>query len=186
MLSIFSKLWNDKVRDAVAHKTVYLKDTKVAATEGGTFTSGSWQIRDLNTLEGDTSFITVPSGFLLATNDNNGGTPDTAEQQFTLEAGTYEFEGQGTVYAVNTHRLKLYNVTDASDAIIGQTNFAGATDAGGSVARLVGTITITSSKTFDLRHRAQTSRSTDGWGQAIDFGVPETFSMLKIVQVKPG
>jgi hypothetical protein len=44
--------------------TVYLKDVKPANTAGGTFTSGAWQPRIVNTLENSaTSGFGVPRNF---------------------------------------------------------------------------------------------------------------------------
>src|SRR5690606_21247003 len=55
-------------------RVAYLKDVKPSGTAGGTFTSGSWQTRDLNTIEGDSSFVSL------------------ASNQFTLQPGTYHIE----------------------------------------------------------------------------------------------
>ena len=42
--------------------TAYVKDLKSAGTDGRGFYGGSWCHRDLNTLEGDTSFLSLASG----------------------------------------------------------------------------------------------------------------------------
>ena len=58
-----------------APRIAYLKDVKAANTAGGTFTSGAFQTRTLNTVEGDASIVSL------------------AANQFTLQAGTYHIEG---------------------------------------------------------------------------------------------
>lgn len=148
----------------------YLKDVKTAGTNGGTFTGGAWQTRDLNTTEGDFG--------LFGTLSSN---------QFTLEAGTYEIEAKAPANAVNRHAARLYNVTDASVEINGQ---AGITDNGGNVndnAIVEGVISITSSKTFEIRHQSQTTGTTTGFGYNINsvFTVPEeVYTIVKIRKLK--
>ena len=42
-----------------------------------------------------------------------------SSNQFTLPAGTYQFDGWSTANSVVNHQSKLYNVTDAADVLIG-------------------------------------------------------------------
>ena len=58
---------------------IKLSDVKSAGTAGGTFTSGSWQTRTLNTEDSDT-----------------GGNCSLSSNQFTLDAGTYEINARAS------------------------------------------------------------------------------------------
>lgn len=148
-------------------QTAYVKDVKSSGTAGGTFTSGAWQTRDLNTLEGDTGFISLSSN------------------QFTLQPGKYEIEAFAPASTVDLHQAKLYNITDSSDEIIGQAGYErnGSNDAD-STSIIKGQVTITSSKTFEIQHRCSTTGTTIGFGRAGSFGVGEVYTQVKITKVK--
>ncbi len=60
---------------SLGDQMVVVVDEKAANTSGGTFTSGAWQTRTLNTL-------TV----------NDDGIASLSDDQITLPAGTYEIE----------------------------------------------------------------------------------------------
>ncbi len=126
-----------------------IEDVKANDTFGGAASAG-YNTRTLNTETYD------PNG--LVTLSSN---------QFTLAAGTYEIVARAPAIQVDSHRIDLYNVTDASYDIIGAAEFApnaATTDAlltyaGGGV------ITIASSKTFEIRHYCQTANaSTSAFG----------------------
>lgn len=146
----------------------YIKDVKANNSAGGTFTSGAWQTRDLNTNEGDT-FVTLSSN------------------QFTLPSGKYDIQVIAPGHFVNLHKVKLYNITDASDEIIGSS--ARADDAGATVAISTdsvaeGTITLTEQKTFEVRHRCSRTQATNGFGIASNFGVNEVYTQVKIRKIR--
>ena len=147
----------------------YLKDVKTSGTAGGTFTSGSYQTRTLNTTEGDFG--------LFGTLSSN---------QFSLSAGTYEIEASAPGFAVDAHKAIIYNITDAATELLGTSEFAdnaGAT-AHSTISRISGEITITTNKTFEVRHRAQTTQATIGFGNASTFGDDELYSVVKIRKIK--
>ncbi|MBK9322713.1 MAG: hypothetical protein IPM97_07165 [Bdellovibrionaceae bacterium] len=93
-----------KLPDATTLKStgeLLIVDEKPANTAGGTFTSGSWQTRTLNT----TRFNTIPGASL-------------ASNQITLPAGTYYVRavaptGEPSVWE---HKAILYNVTGSAKA----------------------------------------------------------------------
>lgn len=144
-------------------QVAYLKDVKPSGTGGGTFTAGSWQTRTLNTVEGDSSIVSLNAN------------------QFTLGPGKYEIEATAPAYNVNFHKAKIRNITDSTDSIIGMSQYVanGAADTGESF--ISGVINITSSKTFELQHRCSTT-ATDGFGRAVTFGDNEVYTQLKIVK----
>jgi len=146
--------------------TGHLKDVKANATQGGTFTSGAWQTRTLNTTEGDfTKFGSLSSN------------------QFTLSAGTYIIDAIAPAFNTNAHKAKIYNITDTTDDIIGSSSYMTSTSNVVTHAPVLGQITITSSKTFELQHRAGATRATDGFGVANNFSTNEIYSIVKIVKI---
>jgi hypothetical protein len=143
---------------------IKLSDVKASGTAGGTFTSGAWQTRDLNTEDSDT-----------------GGHSSLSSNQFTLDAGTYKISVTAPGYNVNGHQAKLYNITDASDEIIGGTSFNSGQQTTSSV---VGEFTITASKVFEIQHRCIVTQATNGFGLAAGFGVGEVYTMVELWKVK--
>lgn len=144
-------------------KIAIIKDVKTNGVSGGTFTSGAWRTRDLNTLEGDSTFVS------LSTN------------QFTLEAGEYKIRTFAPSKDVNNHKTRVYNFTDSAETTIISSS-ASANVTGGSYAPAIasGVIKITEPKTFELQHRCGTSRATDGFGAASGYGNNENYSDIEI------
>lgn len=146
-------------------RVAYIKDVKSSGTAGGTFTSGSYQTRTLNTLEGDQSFVSLSSN------------------QFTLQPGTYQIEASAPAFAVSQHKAKLRNITDSTDTIVGTAEYAN-TVSGHSICSLVaGTFSITSTKIFEIQHRAAATRATNGFGEGSSFGDSEVYTVVKIEKV---
>ncbi len=147
-------------------RTCYIKDVKASGINGGTFTSGAWRTRDLNTLSGDTEFVSLSSN------------------QFTLQAGKYHIEAESTVREVNRNKLKLRNITDSSDDVLGISVFTkAATDDAGNTATFKGVIEITTSTTYEIQHRCEITFSGAGFGVASSFGVDEIYSQVKITKI---
>ena len=77
-------------------------------------------------------------------------------------------------------------MTDSTDALIGGVNYINGSSGfyGSTNATLMGSIVITSPKTFELQHRVETTRATDGFGQALGFGDNNVFTQVKITKIK--
>jgi hypothetical protein len=152
---------------AIPYKRIaILKDEQTTGTDGGTFTSGSWVTRVLNTLESDTSFVS------LATN------------QFTLTAGKYYISASAPAYDVNTHKTRLQNITDTATTVVGTTEYI---DVQNFQTRsfIEHVFTITASKTFELQHQCQTTAVTAGLGnQSVGFSAVETYAIVTIEKIK--
>jgi hypothetical protein len=150
----------------VAIPTLYIEDQKTANTAGGTFTSGAWYKRDLNTV-----VINEISGASLASS------------QITLPAGTYEAKFSCPAYTVYSHKAKLYNVTAAADLIIGSSSYA--TSAGDEESRTFGfgRFVLTVQSILELQHRCNTTRTSYGLGIASNFSVIEVYSMIEIRKI---
>jgi hypothetical protein len=147
-------------------KTCYVKDVKANTINGGTFTSGSFQTRDLNTLEGDTSFASISAN------------------QLTLQIGTYDIDFSVPGRNVDSHKARLQNITDGATAILGSN--ANTPNGGFSQndSNIKGRITITSQKVFEVQHRCTTTVAATGFGVNNGFGVDEVYTQGTITKVK--
>jgi hypothetical protein len=142
-----------------------LRDEQTSGTAGGGATSGSFLTRVLNTEVFDTA------GFVGA----------LSSSQFALDAGTYYFEGQAPFRQVGACKLKLRNITDSTDALIGASGFADTTaNMPATHAFIKGRVTIASTKTFELQYRVGSTKATDGLGVADSFSVAEIYAELQI------
>ena len=141
------------------------RDEKSAGTSGGTFTSGAWRTRDLNT----TQYNGI-TGASLASN------------QITLAAGTYLVDGFAQGALVSVHQTRLQNITDSTTTIIGQNAYAENSSNVSNYSRLNGIFTIAAQKTFELQHRSAVTGNVNGFGVAISFGT-EVFSSITITKV---
>lgn len=141
------------------------QQTAASSTMGGQFSSnGVWLKRTLNTEVFDV-----------------GGIVSLSSSQFTLQAGTYFIRGRAPAYKADRHKVKLRNVTDGSDAIIGDSSFAGTADSDASWSELTGRITIAGAKTFELQHQVQTAvENARGPGYESDMGVIEVYAQVEI------
>ncbi len=146
-------------------KVATLKDVKTSGTQGGTFTSGSYQTRTLNTEEDPFGIVSL------------------ASNQFTLQAGTYFVEASAISGVVDGSKLKVRNITDSTDPIIGVNQYATSTAGVATIGIVSGYITLTAQKTFELQHRCQTTKATDGFGAALSFGDSEVYAQVKITKI---
>lgn len=152
------------------NKVFHIEDQKTDNTPGGTATSGSWQTRDLNT-----SVINEIPGASLNSN------------QFVLPSGTYDIQASAPAYYVNRHQIRLRNITDSTNTVIGSSEFAGASTGPASTRSfLQKRFTITSSKTFEIQHQVAITSNTRGFGveSGGSFTVDhETYTQVWIRQV---
>lgn len=133
---------------------VVVQDQKTSGTAGGTATSGSWQTRVINTEVVDT-----------------GNNCTIGSNQITLLAGTYRFMIKAEAAQCGHNQVRLQNVTDASTAATGHSsNSSGGGAYANSQVFCYGRVTIAGTKTFEVQHQVQTTRATDGWGEAGSFG----------------
>lgn len=143
-----------------------LQDQKSSGTAGGTFTSGAWQTRTLNTEVFDPDGITSLSS-----------------NEFTLQAGKYRITAFPTVGPVNGHQSRIYNVTDASVVALGANSLSNGSGAYGNYPSPVeGYADIAGAKNFRIEHRANSTRSTDGFGQAGSWGT-EVYTIVVIEKI---
>ena len=139
-----------------------IADQKAQNTSSGTFTSGAWRTRDLNTEIAD------PDGIVSIASD-----------QFTLAAGSYLIKWTAPAYITNDHQTRLYNVTDTASVAVGGSTIAYdgyvVQNSSSGAARTV----IAGSKAFSIEHRCQTTSSTHGFGHLSNFAT-EQYTIVEI------
>ena len=149
-----------------APRVAYVKEQFTSGTAGGTFTSGSYIDRQLNTFEGDLSFIT-----------------DNGDDSFTLQPGTYDIDWSALAIQVDSHKTRLRNTTDSTNDIIGKSAENSSANGHGSASNGRGRITISEAKTYRLQHRCDTTRATYGLGSPSSYGEDEIYVDMKITKV---
>jgi hypothetical protein len=134
-----------------------LQDRKPYQTLGGNTTGGgtennAWQTRDLNTVLGESWFVSGAFDGLNGTNES-----------FELEAGMYEADIWQRVYQGSYSACRLYNETDNIELLHGMP-FYGSSSSFEALLFIKGTFTIT--KTTECKVQLRTSTSiTHGLGQ---------------------
>jgi len=147
----------------------YVSDQKSSGTNGGTATSGSWQVRDLNT---------------LTTANSPGWITNNGTNNFTLTAGTYDIEASAPAYGVFQHQIKLFNTTSSSDAIIGTSEITiNAASINQSRSQLKGSLVLVGTASFQIQHQVNTTQSSNGFGHQVGFGVNEIYTQVKITKI---
>lgn len=141
-----------------------LSDEGAALAVGGTCSTGSAQVRTLD-VEVDPDGIVALAG-----------------NTFTLQAGTYIFEGSATAYSVDSHVAAVANQTDASTAALGIAAWAPAATTIESQSSFYGIQTIASAKDYQLVHFCSATRATDGFGKALVNA--SAFAHVKITRIK--
>ncbi len=143
---------------------LYVREEQTSGTHAGTFTSGDWRIRVLNT---------------VVTNEISGSS--LASNQITLPAGTYEIFAQAPAVRTNEHKLKLYDVTNTADLIIGSSEYVDTgTQAGGNQSFVFGRFELSGDTDLELRHQCSLTVSTFGFGIASGYSVVEVYAEARI------
>jgi hypothetical protein len=141
------------------------RDFKSGNASGGTFTSGAWRTRDLQT-----TVVNNITGCSLASN------------QITLASGTYYINATAPGRSVDNHQTRLYNTTDGAELGFGTDAYVQATVNASGNSPLQTYFTISAQKVIELQHRCVTTRADDGFGQNNGFGT-ETYAVITIVKV---
>lgn len=145
-------------------KFAVIADQKADTTAGGTFTSGAWRTRTLNTEVCDSDTIVTLSS-----------------NQFTLAAGTYRLEASVPAAQVDGHTARLRNITDTDTTAVGTASFSPAAVGGFTTHSFIAIeFTITDTKVFEIQHFCNTTKSGNGFGPPVSAGVVEVYTMVKI------
>lgn len=141
--------WVELYRTPV-ERYVFAQQIEIQNVAGGTFTSGAWRTRPLNNLI-----------------ENLDGIASLSSNQLTLEVGVYRVRISAPAYLVDSHQIKLRNVTDGSDALFGTVEDSNLSQTRSFIQRRLSVVTIP--KAYEVQHQCQTTRATDGFGRPANF-----------------
>ena len=156
------------VRNGPKHSIFHARDEKASGTPGRTFTTGAFRTRTLNTI------LTNDIGASLSSN------------QITLLPGKYYIEASCPAYFVNGHKAILYNVTGASNSLVGTSEYAYVTAGVPTpVTRSLvnGIIQCDTATVFELRHACEATCATTGFGCQVTLGVVEVYAEIIIEKI---
>lgn len=158
---IANKLYVDNRR---AH--IKISDLKSNGTSGGDFTLGAWRTRDLTTEDSDT-----------------GNNASLSSNQITLAVGTYECRISAPAFRVNAHQTRLRNVTAGTDIIIGTCEYADSDNIGGNRSFISDRFTIAASQALEVQHRAEVTKTVDGFGVKSSLGIGEVYTIAEFWKI---
>jgi len=146
----------------ILREPILLFDQKAQNTAGGTFTSGAWQQRVLNSKQGDADEIVA-----------------LANNRFTLPIGRWWIKWEAPAYLVSGHQTLLYNVTQGTGVKYGSSERSAA--AGASVTHSRGSVLydVPTPMQFEIQHRCATTVATNGFGFPTNFAA-EIYTQVEI------
>lgn len=151
--------------DSGMSAVAYIKDQRASGVHGGSCVLATgWNTRQLNSLSGDTSFISL---------SNN---------QIILQPGKYIFEAHAPAYAVAQHQAKLKSISGGNDVLYGTTMVSNPTNASTAHSVITGEIVISETTIFEIQHRCAAEKLNFGFGIAANFGTPEIYTQVKIIK----
>jgi hypothetical protein len=142
---------------------VVVEEQQASTTSAGTFTSGAWQTRLLNTKVTDT-----------------GGIATISSNEIELPAGAYLCNASAPAYNVNSHQSRLYNVTGAAILLNGTSEYASGAQTRSFVQ---GTFTLGAPSTVAFQHRCSVTQAGNGFGAECGFGDVEVYSRVVLTKI---
>lgn len=147
--------------------TAIFNETQAQGTGGGTFTSGSFVKRTLNT-----TLINTISGCSIASS------------VITLGAGTYNVQAWAPGFRVDGHRVRLQNTTASTTVVQGMNAYSpSATEVPMTHSFANTTFTLTGSTNLELQHKCQTTRASLGLGADGSSLGDEVYAQIQIKQI---
>lgn len=141
------------------------EDQKTAGTSGGTFTSGSWQTRTLNTEVSDSG--------------NHGS---VASNQVTLDDGTYIVRASAPGFQIGVHQTRLQNITATATLLTGTCEYCDPINSVSNRSFIDGKIVLAVRSVIELQHRSQSTKAATGAG--VSLGVTtEVYAKLVLEKV---
>tara|TARA_R100000005_G_C4932897_1_gene160997 strand:- start:257 stop:772 length:516 start_codon:yes stop_codon:yes gene_type:complete len=139
-------------------------DEKSDGNHAGTFTSGSWLGRDLNTT------ITDPDNIV-----------SVSSNRFTLQAGNYIVHVSAPAIEVNRHQIRLNDVTNSTVKEYGSNEYSNNANGYATTRSMLETrLIVTASTTYEIEHRCHTTRNSFGFGIDTGFGGVNIYTIVKI------
>ena len=142
------------------------REEQSSGTTGGTFTSGSYLKRTLNT-----------------TVVNNITGCSIASSVITLPAGTFAVTAFAPAQEVSRNKLRLQNMTASTTLQVGNNSFSNTTD-GSNTATLNSVFTLASASTIELQHRCASTIASYGFGLAMSFSDVEVYASIIITRIQ--
>lgn len=141
-----------------------LRDIKTpSGTNGGTFTSGSWQTRDLNMIEGNNVDIWIT----------------LSGNSFSLKEGNYKLSGVSSSYGVGDNQTRIFNTTTNTPEFYSTNSTSNLLSQ--SLTYITGNISVPSGgNSYILQHFCQNTQLDNGFGVSNGFGFSETYSTINI------
>jgi len=157
----------------ITNNFIYIRDEKSNTTDGGTFTSGAWRTRTLNTVSYGNG---LSSGITLSSNE------------FTFDSslyGNWLLQSRAPCFGVDEHRSRIYNVDTSNQILISATRYSQLGSYISDDSLIIGIISpAAGSDTFRLEHCCQTTHATYGFGGTgtINLGV-EIYSEVFLMRI---
>ena len=152
---------------ASATTVAIFNETQANNTSAGTFTSGSYVKRVLNT--------TVVNQITSCT---------LTSSVISLPAGTYKVFLTAPAMQVGRHQTRLRNTTDSTDIALGSSEFSNnGIDDGCTISNLQTVFTLTATKNIEVQHRCEVTENTFGLGLASNFGNNEIYTQITITKL---
>lgn len=145
-----------------------IKDVKPQGTNGGTANTGSFFARDLNTVEGDASIVSLGSN------------------QITLGKGRYYVSGKVPGVNVGLFTSQFINTADSTDVIEGSSEISELGTENNTISSMFeGYLEVTSQSTYEVQMQVSTSNATIGLGQACNFSPKsEVYTTVTIIKIR--
>ena len=126
---------------------------RAANSDGfGSYTTGDWRTRDIDTeISDEDGIVTISSN------------------QFTLQAGTYLINFGCAMYHVQRHAIRLQNITDSTTAGVGNPN-NGYTYSALLFTTGVCRVSIASAKVFEVQGYVSVTKADNGMGFGMENG----------------
>ena len=148
-----------------------LKDAKPYNTYGGTNVTGSgtWTARTLNTIEGESWFLSL------------SGTTG-----FVLNPGQYEISYSSPFYRVEAYSSRLYDSTNSSVVAMGGSGYNDNVSAVVGLSTGNAVVTVTADTTFQIQYQTSVQNTDYGLGyfQYYTSGLPSIYTQVKIRKLK--
>ncbi len=142
---------------------VKVSDVKASGTDGGTFTSGSWQTRVINTLDSDSE-----------------GIASISSNKITLPAGTYDCMISCPAVEVTENKAQLYDTTGSAVLLLGTNQHADSSTHGSTNSIIMGEFTLAVDSDLEIQHRCSQTKTTTGFGRACGFsGVSDIYTVAE-------
>jgi len=160
-------VYNGTAWVGVGGQIAIFNESQASGTQGGTFTSGSYVKRTLNT-----------------TVVNNITGCSIASSVITLPAGTFFFTARAPALQTNEHKARLQNMTASTTIQLGANRLNSSSTGIDNDSIMQGAFTLATSSTIELQHRCGTTKATNGLGGAVAFGDSEIYASIAITRIQ--